>query len=325
MANENWPDSRDRLLADIDKFSQLETPAAVGSAAPAKAAAPAAAAPAAAVRPPVPPLPSAQAAQAARPAAPGAAAPPPAAAPATPATPPPLQMAPSPAMKPETPPPVTSSLLANLKQQAQAKQQSENQKSAQQDAVLQRIHGALGMAYQYLNDLVQQLNILKPPYGKVYSFFGMADFDGMAWQEGRADFRMQESSSENRLYDQVTLRYRLAGPKQFKLVKENPALEKLRKALFDYNVTFSVDEARNERGHIEKATFSFPCEIKAGLMLSGNYESGKLLLRTRHVERFGIMEYELQPEAINQESLDQLAQLLMGENNRVAQLFQRTV
>ena len=301
MANDNWPDSRDRLLEDIAKFSEQGTPAVVGATAPPRPAVPAA-------KP--------------QPAAPAAAAPPP---PAAPAAPPPLHMAPSPAMKPETPPAVTSSLLANLKQQALAKQQSENQKSAQQDEVLQRIHKALGMTYQYLNDLVQQLNILKPPYAKVYSFFGVADFDDLAWQEGRADFRMQEGASENRLYDQVTLRYRLAGQKQFRIVKENPALEKLRKALFDYNIAFTADEVKNERGHIEKATFTFPCEIKAGLMLSGNYETGKLLLRTRHIERFGIMEYELLPEAINQEALDQIAQLILGQNNRVNQLFQRTV
>lgn len=303
MTNENWPDSRDRLLEDIDKFSQQEAPAVVGTAAP-----------------PIPAVPAAKP----QPAAPAAVTPPPAA-PATPVAPPPLQMAPSSAMKPEPPPQVTSSLLANLKQQALAKQQSENKKSAQQDEVLQRIHKALGMTYLYLNDLVQQLNILKPAYAKVYSFFGVADFDDLAWQEGRADFRMQETASENKLYDQVTLRYRLAGQKQFRIVKENPALEKLRKALFDNNITFSVDEAKNERGHIEKATFTFPCEIKAGLMLSGNYETGKLLLRTRHIERFGLMEYELLPEAINQESLDQIAQLIMGESNRVNQLFQRTV
>ncbi|MFA7279036.1 MAG: hypothetical protein WC100_02970 [Sterolibacterium sp.] len=315
MASDNWPDSRNRLLEDIDKFSQQEMPTTVGITPGSK--------PSATPPQPKPATPAPQPAQAAaKPAAPATPTAPP---PAAPTTPPPLQMAPSSQMKPETPPAVTSSLLANLKQQALAKQQSENRKSAQQDEILQRIHKALGMTYQYLNDLVEQLNILKPPYAKGYSFFGVADFDDMSWQEGRADFRMQETASENRLYDQVTLRYRLAGPKQFKIVKENPALEKLRKALFDYNIAFTADEAKNERGHIEKATFTFPCEIKAGLMLSGNYETGKLLLRTRHIERFGLMEYELAPEDINQDALDQIAQLIMGENNRVSQMFQRMV
>jgi len=290
MSNENWPQSRDRLLEDIDKFAGQPTPA-VGE------------------QPAAAPIPASPAAT--QPAPPPVAPPRPAA-------------APTPTPPPAAPTGTQSVLLAALRQQALAKQQSENQKSSQRDEVLQRIHAALGMAFQYLNDFVLQLNILKPPYAKAYSFFGVADFDEMAWQEGRADFRMQETASENRLYDQVTLRYRLAGPKQFRLVRENPALEKLRKALFDYNIAFTADEVRNERGQVERATFSFPCEIKAGLLLAGNYETGKLLLRTRNIERFGNMEYQLPPEAINQEALDELARLILGENNRIGQLFQRT-
>ncbi len=295
MTKEEWPQSRDRLLEDIDKFARKPTVGAadnpVPEPRPASPASPAATQPAASpVAPPRPAVTSA----------------------ATP-TPPPA-----------APVGTQSVLLSALRQQALAKQHSENQKTSQRDEILQRIHSALGMAFQYLNDLVQQLNILKPPYAKAYSYFGVAEFDEMAWQEGRADFRMQEVSSDNRLYDQVTLRYRLAGPKQFRVERENPALEKLRKALFDYGIAFTADEQRNERNQVERATFSFPCEIKAGLLLAANYESGKLLLRTRNIERFGIMEYQLLPEAINQEALDELARLILGENNRVGQLFQRT-
>jgi len=304
MANENWPASRDRLLDDIETFSRLgapETAATPPAAAP--RANPAAAQPAPAVvigsPPPAPPKP---------------AAPQVATVPAAAATAPP----------PPAPAAASSSLLANLKKQALAKQMGETQKSVLQTEKMLRIHSALGMAYQYLNDLVQQLNILKPPYAKSYSFFGVADFDEMTWQEGRADFRMQEGSSEDRYYNQVTLRYRLAAPKQFRVVRESPALEKLQKALFDNNIVFTTDEQRNERNQVEKATFTFPAEVKAGLLLAGNYETGSILLRTRNVERFGIMEYQLPPESINQDALDQLAQLILGENNRINQLFQRS-
>ena len=227
-------------------------------------------------------------------------------------------------MSPPPLPAASSSLLANLKKQALAKQQGETQKNALQNEQILRIHAALGMAYQYLNDLVQQLNILKPAYAKSYSFFGVAEFDEMTWQEGRADFRMQEGASDNRYYNQVTLRYRLAAPKQFRVLRESPALEKLQKALFDNNIAFTTDEVRNERNQVEKATFIFPAEVKAGMLLAADYETGKLLLRTRNVERFGIMEYQLQPESINQDALDQLAQLILGENNRISQMFQRS-
>lgn len=298
MANESWPESRNRLLDDIEKFARLGAPDALAPPS-APASPPAAAAPA---RPVAPPVPASAAPAPATNAAPTqAAAPPPPAAPA-----------------------VASSLLANLKKQAQLKQQTDTQINALQNEQMLRIHAALGMAYQYLNDLVQQLNILKPPYAKTYSFFGVAEFNEMTWQEGRADFRMQEGASDNRYYNQVTLRYRLAAQKQFRVTRETPAHEKLHQALFDNNIAFTADEMRNERNQVEKATYTFSAEVKAGLLLAANYETGKLLLRTRNIERFGIMEYQLLPESITQEALDQLAQLILGEANRFGQMFQRS-
>ncbi|MFA6311220.1 MAG: hypothetical protein WCV99_02100 [Sterolibacterium sp.] len=311
MANEDWPESRNRLLEDIEKFSQLGPPSVAA----------AAAAPAPRPNPPLAqPAPAATIAAAAGGNASPASPPQPAARPNPPA---PAQAA---AATPPAPPPpaAASSLLANLKKQALLKQQTDTQINALQTEQMLRIHAALGMAYQYLNDLVQQLNILKPPYAKTYAFFGVADFDGMTWQEGRADFRMQEGASDNRYYNQVTLRYRLAADKKFSVVRENPALEKLHKALFDNGIVFTTEEVRNDRNQVEKATFTFPAEVKAGLLLAANYETGKLLLRTRNIERFGIMEYELLPESVNQDALDQVAQLILGENSRVNQLFKRT-
>lgn len=288
MANEDWPESRERLLQDIEAFARTDaqevnepTPAAPNRAA-------ILAPPSVATRPAV--------------------------------VPPPAQPVPAPVASSLGP----SSLLDNLKQQAQVKLKGDEQKTTQQIELLQRISKALESAFQYVNDLTSQLNILKPPYANAYPFFGVVDFDQLAWQEGRADYRMQQVSSEDRFYEQVTLRYRLVGPQQFSVTRENPAQEKLRKALFDHGIAFTSDEVRNDRSRVERATFNFPCEIKAGLLFAGNFETGKLLLRTRNIARFGTMEFQMEPEAINHEALDELTRLILGESNRIAQIFHRT-
>ena len=307
MANEDWPDSRERLLKDIEAFSlngppkaeaapvpDRFTPGAVTMQQPARPTV----APIAAASSPVPP---AAAASVARPASASAASPAAAASAAG-----------------------GSSLLASLKQQAMAKLEGEEKKSTRHTELLQRASVALERAFLYLNDFSRQLNILKPPYEKAYSFFGVVDFDGMLWEEGRADFRMQQVSTDDRYYDQVTMRYRLHGDKQFRVTRENPAQEKLRKALFDHNITFTADEERNDRARVERATFTFPCEIKAGLLLVCSPETNDMVLRTRNIERFGTMEFRMAPEAINHESLDELALLILGKPSRIAQLWQRT-
>lgn len=294
MSTDDWAKTQQRLLDDIEQFSRNGPPPSSEPVPPASSSTKASPPPQASVAN-VAPAPSNSA-------------------PAVTATPTP---APQPAATP-------SGLLAQLKQQAMAKLQAEGQQNTLQKEVQQQISNALEMTYKYLNDLCQQLNIIKPPYARSYSFFGIVDFNELTWQEGRADFRLQSAASEDRFYDQVTLRYRLSCPKKLQVTRDNPAHEKLHKALFDNNIVFTTDEVRNERGYVERATFSFPCEIKAGLQLTGDYSSGQLIMRSRHIDRFGIMEYRFGPEAVTQEALDELARLILGEPNRIAQLFLRT-
>lgn len=295
MGSEDWPDSRERLLKDIESFAVNGPPKVDEPPQPARFTP--GGNPAAQVARPAP-TPAAKTAPAAATSA----------APVAPAA-----DAPAPG----------SSLLASLKQQALAKLEGEEQKTSQQSDQLKRTSDALQRAFLYLNELARQLNVLKPPYEKAYSFFGVVDFDGMNWEEGRADYRVQQVSTEERFYDQVTMRYRLVAPKQFRVTRDNPAQEKLRKALFDHNVAFTADEEKNDRARVERATFTFPCEIKAGLLLVGDLASGELVLKTRNIERFGTMEFRMTPDAISSESLDELALLILGKPSRLAQLFRR--
>lgn len=305
MANEDWPESRERLLKDIELFSQKapEELLRESAATQQKSAAAKPAKPAAATAVP----------------APDAAAAPQATAAAT------SDSRPAPAVSgmASLPSSGPSSLLDTLKMQATEKLQSEEKKTSLQAEQFQQMSLALERAFQYLNDLTRQLNILKPRYAKAYPFFGIVDFDQLGWQEGRADFRIRQTSTEDRYYEQVALRYRLVGDKPFVVMRENPVHEKLRKALFDNNIAFTVEEVRNDRNQVERATFTFPSEIKAGLIFSANYETGELSLKMRNIERFGVMEFKMKPEDIDTVSLEELTRLILGENNRINLLFQR--
>ena len=291
MGSKDWPDSRDQLLKDIESFSVNDLPQSDE---------------------PVPPTRFTPAAALVKPA-------PAAAVSAAAST---VQMAAraAPSADPVAP---SSNLLASLKQQAKAKLEGEQHSTTQQVQLLQLTSVTLERAFQYLNDFSRQLNILKPPYEKGYSFYGVADFEGMHWEEGRADYRMLQVSTEERCYDQVTMRYRLLGDKNFSLTRDNPAQEKLRKALFDHGITFKADEELNERARVERATFHFPCEIKAGLLIAAHPQNGGLLLRTRNIERFGTMEFHMPHAALDTAALDELALLILGKPSRIAQLFHR--
>jgi len=216
--------------------------------------------------------------------------------------------------------PQGSSRLAQLKQLAQAKQ-TQQQKPDAQPEIDARVSRAVEKAYRYLKEFTDQLNILKPAYPKEYAIVGMPNFDGLIWDQGKIDLLTRESTPTTKLFDRFTLEFRLSAGRQLRVVRDSPEHEKLKQMLLDNNIAYSSNEERNERGKVARASFVIPCEVKAVLQLAGNFKTGKLLLRTRNVERFGLMEYVVAPEAITDESLDELTGFILGESTRIGPLL----
>ncbi len=212
------------------------------------------------------------------------------------------------------------SRLARLKRLALAKQ-SEERKPDLQEEINSRVSAALERTYRYLKEFTEQLNIVKPTYAKGYSIVGVPNFDGLTWEQGRVDFRTRETSPITKIYEQVTLEFRLSANKQLRVTRENPAHEKLKQMLIESKIEFTTHEELNERGFAVRTTFVLPCEVKASLELVGNFNTGKLLLRTRNIERFGMVEDVLAPDAITDESLDELTGFILGESSCIGPLL----
>lgn len=227
------------------------------------------------------------------------------------------------AAAPAAPAPVPGGRLAALRQAAQAKLAAEK-KPDSQDEINRKVSEALKRIGDYLKPLADELNVVKPPYNnKGYVIVGAPEFSGLAWQSGRADFRTKEISPTSKVYEQVSLAYRISGNKQVQVKREYPASEKLKQILSDYKLEFESHDRRNEKGSVVDTTFSFPCEVKASLIVEGNYQSGKLLLKMRNVEHFGMEEHLVSPEAVTPEALEELVGYILGETTRIGPLVAR--
>lgn len=216
----------------------------------------------------------------------------------------------------------TGNRLAQLKQLAQAKL-AEGKTNAPKIATNDHISDALKRSFLYLKDLAVHLNVVQPEYPKGYAIAGIPEFNGLTWGAGHTEFHTREMSPSIKLYDRVSLRFVLSGKKQIRVDREYPASEKLRQLLTDSKIEFATHEARNARGAIERSTFVFPCKIVASVLLSGQFDTGKLLLRTSNVSGFGAMEQILAPEAVTGESLDEFAGFILSETGRLGPLLLR--
>ncbi|MDP1613495.1 MAG: hypothetical protein Q8M11_20745 [Sulfuritalea sp.] len=230
----------------------------------------------------------------------------------------------SPAPKADVPNRMESTgLLAQLKRQAEERLAATTQDVALEAARMRMIDEGLRAAYRYLNDLAQQLNVLKPPFPGAYQLGTVLRLESPKWHDSQADFRRKVGPTEDLPYERVSFRYVLRGDSPIVLEKSDHVVETTRKALSDFGLTFKLDEMKNFKGFVERGRFTVQPEIKAGLLFEADYGKGEIHLRTRNVQRFGSVNYRVPAEAITEQTLEEIALLILGESSQFVQRFQR--
>jgi hypothetical protein len=221
-----------------------------------------------------------------------------------------------------------SGRLATLKAAAAQKAADEaaRAKADSKEEKEDRLSEALMRAYWYFKDLVEQLDVLKPDMpGKGYAIHGVPEFTDFAWDVGKLDLRVREVTPIRKLTTRVWLDYRLSkGKPILKVERDYPASEKVKQMLKDYGLGFSSRDTKTATGAIMKTTFGVNFEILCKLELEANLETYKLVLKLRNVERFGVAEHVIAPEAVTQESLEELTGLILGETQKVGPLLLKT-
>jgi len=205
-----------------------------------------------------------------------------------------------------------------LSEQEQKKQEG-LRVQAQLDASLRRI-------FAFLNELVQQLNILKPAIPRVYPLADQQEFKNLVWQSGHVDYRSTSLHTATAELESVTLTYRLASDDPpLCLERRSESAEILQKKLFDLNLSAEVKKTfYDNRSILEKALFMIRPEIKTQVRWLGNPEDGRLRCETNNLERFGRLTWLLPVEApMDIRFLNEFGHLLMGQKHDFPNILNR--
>lgn len=216
-----------------------------------------------------------------------------------------------------------SNLLDQLRQQAELRQREMSHAQAEQSASNHAIDLALKHAFFHLNELVNQLNIVKPAIPRDYPLVDQLSLTGLSWQEGFADFRTQ-SQSAGALVELTTLSYRLVGRGSLLAERDGAAVDRFRALLFDYGLPFNCKEFKNLRRYVERAEFEILPEISVSARWRAEFTTGTIVLEMRNLERLGSSTCSIRPQAIDQALLDDFAYLVLGQPNRFRELARRT-
>ncbi len=215
-------------------------------------------------------------------------------------------------------------LMERLRRAAAAKQHADSTLSTairQHEAELGKV---LERAHAYLRDLTEQLNIVQPVRQRPYRFHGSIAFAHLAWRHGETDYRLRAERGELRVFEKVTLRFHLAAA-PLQVEREPPALEKLHEALNHWHVPFTTREVRNNRGNIIRVSFTITPDVRGYVSIAADDVQRLLRIRLHHVERFGSLDFQVPPAAFDDEAIEDLAKLLLGEPSRFMQKFKPVV
>ena len=236
-----------------------------------------------------------------------------------------------PAQNPAAPPPApvmpesltSTGLLAKLKRQAEELKAAETKGSAGEAERIKQIDLALRAAFRYLDDLSKQLDVIGPEFPGSYPLGTILRLEKLKWRESKADFRRKIGPTEDLPCEKVSFRYLLRGDGSIVMEKQDNVVESTRKSLSDFGLTFTLDEKRNAKGYVERGRFVVVPEVKAGLLFEANYETGEIHLRTRNVQRFGGANYLVPVDTLTEQTLEEIALLILGESNQFVQRFKR--
>ncbi|RIX48252.1 MAG: hypothetical protein D3M94_05010 [Rhodocyclales bacterium GT-UBC] len=215
-----------------------------------------------------------------------------------------------------------SSLLDQLRQQAEIRQRQLHSEMTERTAQNEIIDQSLKRVFFYLHDLVQQLNIVKPEIPRPYLITDERELHGLAWQEGFADYRTQ-SQAAGALVELVSFSYRLSSSDSLIIERDGTVVERFRTQLFDYGLQFSCKEFKNARRYVERAEFHIQPAVSVTARWRADFTQGKIVLEARNLERLGSMSYTLSPSALDKDLMEEFGRLVLGQANRFRELAKR--
>lgn len=211
-------------------------------------------------------------------------------------------------------------LLDDLERQAEALRQEQESARAAQLQKLQAIQPGLREALRYLSKFANALNIIKRPVYRSYH----VDMTNKLEELAQCEYMVREKQQtlDNRDYlEEVAFLFRCVGTRNLTIEKTSAmAVSRLREYLWNYNIRFECREVTSARGQLERGTFTVFAEVSAAATFAGDWDTGKITLTLRNIEKVGVVAYQYDAVELNLALLEELAKFLLGEPNQLRHL-----
>ncbi|MBL8522322.1 MAG: hypothetical protein JNN20_01400 [Betaproteobacteria bacterium] len=205
-------------------------------------------------------------------------------------------------------------LLDDLKKEADTLKNQEAARTQSIKANAAAVDRALRKTFHYMNELFKQLNVVKPACPRTYDLQTVGKIDGLVQSDYRIEFRTSQRENAEH-YENLTVTFKRSKPEQMTVKREAEQIERFRDLLWQNNMRFTSEPFRNERRVIIMEVFKINCDVICGAEIVGDYDSGAIRFKLKNVEDFGPTVYTLEPDSVNDQSLEDLAKLFIGKDS----------
>ncbi len=205
-------------------------------------------------------------------------------------------------------------LLDDLKKEADTLKNQEAERSQSIKANAASVDRALRKTFQYMYELFKQLNVVKPACALTYDLLTVGKIDGLSQSDYRIEFRTSQRDNKEH-YENLAITFKRGKPEQLTVRRDAENIERFRDLLWQNNMRFTSEPFRNERRVIVNEVFKIECTVICGAEIVGDYESGAIRFKLKNIEDFGPTVYSLEPDTVNDQSLEELAKLFIGKES----------
>ncbi len=207
-------------------------------------------------------------------------------------------------------------LLDDLKQQADSLRQKQQVTQAELNQNLLLGHARLKDGLQYLVDLFNSLNIIKPVVPRYYYLEGgVTKLENLLQCDYNCNGRRLTVDHHDYI-EAILLRFRCVGEGSITIEKQSdPMVQRLRDHLWTNALKFDVNEVRNQRGYVERGIFTVKCEVPVTITISADLENAQIKIVTKNLEKLGEYVYVYDFDEFGKEVLEELGKVIIAKPN----------
>lgn len=214
--------------------------------------------------------------------------------------------------------------LDDLKKEADAlKEQEQNQTQARALEVTQSfllVQSRLKFTLAYLQELAKHLNTVSASITRTYYIDGFGtvdDFHPERFVVNSDRFNIDEKEFIKIIY----LRFACKTNREIVIEKNSPSqIEMERQYLWQSNLKFQCTEFKNEKGHVDRASFKVANEIPVHIKFSADFEKACVFLALKNFNGLTVNQYTYDADEVDEKLLDEFAKYLVGKPNNFIEL-----